>query len=237
MKKSDLIKIINKYNVGGRCNSVRWKVESKTLFIRCKDSYFCEVTANNFDFDDNEIGVIDSDSLVKLMSALDEDFTLKVGYDRNKATTLVLEDSGIDVKYMLGDLTVDVLKEVPPLKGNPPTNISFDLAKETMDRFVKGKSALKVCKIFAVIPDEGQVDIVLNYSDKNTNRIKMTIGAEINDELDPMFFDAEVVSDIFSANKDCQTAKFELAKAGLLTLTFNGENWNTKYCIHHFANL
>ena len=81
MQKSKLNRFIQKYNLNGNVNSVKWKSQDKILstnFITSDKSLMGTVNLNNFDFMDSEIGVYTTDQLQRLLSVLSEDINLDV---------------------------------------------------------------------------------------------------------------------------------------------------------------
>ena len=70
MQKTKLNKFIQKYNLGGNVNSVKWKSDGNSLstsFITPDKSLLGNVTVDNFQFEDSELGVYQTDVLKSLM--------------------------------------------------------------------------------------------------------------------------------------------------------------------------
>ena len=237
MQKSKILDIVTKYSLNGRGNSVLINVDENqklTINFRPADrQYFFNGNFEKFDLEETEIGIYDTEALVKIMSALDNEFKMKIGYERKKPFTLQFEDSAIDVKFLLADTSLEVFAKPDGQKAFPDQHVTFELDKETMSRFIKSKNAIGSDKInFVLLTDGNKIDLILNYSETSTNRIQMTVEGEVTTQLDePLAFSADIVKDIFAANMNCATAKFEASLAGLLTLTFEGEDWSTKYLV------
>lgn len=235
MKKTTIENIIKKYSLAGRAQQVRWKVEDKTLQIEYRDQtglFRTSARFKNFDFEPTEIGIYATDSLKSILSALDNDFEMKLAYERNKVVGLAFEDSAITAKFLLASL--EVIPECPPVKSVPDTHISFSLDKETMNRFAKSLSALKSGSSMtnlAIFTDGNAIELVLNYHPTtNTNRITLNLEGDVNQQVtDPIAFNANLICDIFDANKDCSEASVEISLAGLMKLNFVGEDWSTNY--------
>lgn len=250
MKKEKLLNFIQKYYVGGLVDSVLWKVEGKSLTVHGLaegKSIRNVVVCNDVEIDDCELIIVNTEVLTNLLSALDDDIKVKVNLHKNIPVSLKMEDSAIDLNYMLGhpDILMDddglsnrihaEKKAAIKTEGLIPT-IKFELDKEGMNRFIKSKTALgKVCTKFALLTDDSTVDLILNYDTNNSNRIQMSVGAEITEQLfDPVFFNADIVSQVYSVNKNCDTATFEVIvsdRGSLLVLNFNGDGWNSMYLI------
>ena len=66
MQKSKLDRFIQKYNLGGNVNSVKWKSEDDTLtttFVTPDKSLLGTVKVNKFKFEDAELGIYQTDQL------------------------------------------------------------------------------------------------------------------------------------------------------------------------------
>lgn len=236
MQKSKLLDIISKYSLAGRCNSVRLSVDDeKQLSITLRHSagqYYMTGTFNDFDLRECEVGVFDTESLTKILSAVDNEFQMKLKYERDTPVALELSDSAIDIQFLLADLNLEIFEKPAPQKMYPDTHVSFELDRETMDRFIRSKNAVKDAVIFAVLTDENKIKLIINYSENPSNQIQMVVDGEVTSQItEPLGFNADVVRDIFTANKNAASGKFEVSNIGLLTLKFQGDGWNTKYLV------
>ena len=94
MEKSKLNKFIQKYNLGGNVNSVKWKSTGdklSTTFVTPDKSLLGTVTVDKFKFEDAELGVYQTDLLKNLLGVLDDDLSLTLS-----ATTVPNNDlSGV----------------------------------------------------------------------------------------------------------------------------------------------
>ena len=81
MQKSKLDKFIQKYNLGGNVNSVKWKSNGDTLstsFVTPDKSLLGNVKVDKFPFEDAELGVYQTDQLKSLIGVLGDDLSLDV---------------------------------------------------------------------------------------------------------------------------------------------------------------
>ena len=81
MEKSKLNKFIQKYNLGGNVNSVKWTANAnqlKTSFVTPDKSLLGTVVADNVKFEDADLGAYQTDQLQKLLSVLDDDINLSL---------------------------------------------------------------------------------------------------------------------------------------------------------------
>ena len=79
MQKSKLNRFIQKYNLGGNVNSVKWKSSSDTLtttFVTPDKSLLGTVKVDKFPFDEAELGIYQTDQLKSLIGVLGDDVSL-----------------------------------------------------------------------------------------------------------------------------------------------------------------
>ena len=79
MQKSKLDRFIQKYNLGGNVNSVKWKSNGSSLstsFVTPDKSLLGNVKVDKFSFDNAELGIYQTDQLKSLIGVLDDDITL-----------------------------------------------------------------------------------------------------------------------------------------------------------------
>ena len=247
MKKDKLLNFIQKYHLGGLVDSAMWKVTDKEVIVHAlgiDNVVRSVVTCTDFDLPNSELIVVNTDSLVSLLGAVDDEFSITIDYYKNNPSSLKIEDSAVDVNFILGHPSLVSAADTmynrihaetkAPIKtqGLVP-DVKFELDKETMNRFVKAKNALgKICTRFAVLTDDNKVDIILNYDTNNTTRIQLSLEGEVSSQLfDPVFFNVDIVTQIFNSNKNFVTATLEVSSKGLLILNFTGEDWNAIYLV------
>ena len=91
MQKSKLDKFIQKYNLGGNVNSVKWKSSPDSLsttFVTPDKSLLGEVKVDKFKFENAELGVYQTDQLKSLIGVLGDDISLKLSKFGDKAVSL-----------------------------------------------------------------------------------------------------------------------------------------------------
>ena len=109
MNKQKLVKFIDKYSLGGLVNSAILSFKDNTLntrFTSGDKSLLGILSMDNWDFEDGEFGVYNTEQLVKLLSVLDDDVTMSVSKTEEKAISIQLSDSVSKVNYMLTDTSV-----------------------------------------------------------------------------------------------------------------------------------
>ena len=152
MQKSKLDKFIQKYNLGGNVNSVKWKSSSDTLtttFVTPDKSLLGTVKVDKFPFEDSEIGVYQTDQLKSLIGVLGDDVSLDLLKFGDKAVSLKVKNGPVSVDYVLSDLSV--ISEPPQMKRIPEFGTKIKLDSNFISTFIKGKGALSGVDTFTVV--------------------------------------------------------------------------------------
>ena len=94
MQKSKLDRFIQKYNLGGNVNSVKWKSDGDTLttsFVTPDKSLLGNVKVEKFPFEDAELGVYQTDQLKSLIGVLGDDISMDLTSAGDRAISLNLK--------------------------------------------------------------------------------------------------------------------------------------------------
>ena len=164
MNKHSLNRFIEKYYLGGNCSSVVIKSDGNKLstrFITGDKNLLGELTMSDWKFDSAELGVYNTEQLVKLLSVMSENISMDLTKAGDKVVSLKISDSASDVNYMLSDLSV--INTPPNLKSIPEFEVKIKVDKSFMQKFVAGKGALADTDNFTVLTgDDGHYAV--NYS-------------------------------------------------------------------------
>jgi len=230
MNKITLDTFIQKYNLGGNVNSVKWNSDGETLstrFVSSDKSLLGELTLTKQTLPEFEVGVYDTPLLSKMLGTLADkvDFTLtKVD---NNPVAFHLNDSVISVDYVLA--AVGVIPDVPDLKNEPEYNTLVNIDTQFINSFIRGKGALADVETFAVNPVDGGLEFVIGYSDINSNRISIKVQSGAVSLTDPVVFNANLFKEVLNANKECSKATLQISDKGLAHIEFNVDDFNVKY--------
>lgn len=232
MEKSKLINFISKYHLGGLVNSVAWNSNGSlsTKFISDDKCVVGEVRLNNFNSENSKFGVYQTDLLIKLLSVLGNTVNLQINGADDKPYSLTFDDKSTTVNYMLADLAV--IPPAPDLKQLPPFQLSIPITKEFIDKFLKAKSALPDIEKFTVLKNkkENKYQIVIGYSNTNSNRISIDIDCTpTSEEIDPISFSAKYFSGILAANKDLNGGTLKVSSEGLAVVDFDIDDFDATY--------
>ena len=126
MQKQKLERFIQKYNLNGNVNTVKWKFGGKSLstnFITADKSLLGNLKLSNFDFKDAEIGIGDTTQLSRLFGVLKDDIELSLTDLGDRYASLNLLNGTTSINYVLSNLSV--IPEPPKLKHKPDFNIKI----------------------------------------------------------------------------------------------------------------
>lgn len=228
MEKSKFEKFINKYNLGGSCESVLYVVDNNSLTTRAisdDKNVLCEITAPSMGLPNGSYAVYETAKLRSLLGVLGEQLTVTP----KNATGINFADTATEVTFVLADTSV--IPNVPDLKKLPPFDMMVQMDEQFINTFVRAKSALAEVDTFTVMSDgtSNKADVVLGYSSLNTNRVRISTDTEEAVEMKPISFSAKYLREILVANKDAKGGKLEISSKGLLRTSFTVDNITSTY--------
>ena len=232
MQKSKLDKFIQKYNLGGNVNSVKWKSggdKLSTTFVTPDKSLLGTVTVDKFQFEEAELGVYQTDLLKNLLGVLDDDLSLSLSRFGDKVVALKAKNGSVSVDYVLSDLSV--IADPPELKRLPEFGTHIKLDSKFIETFVKGKSALSDVDTFTILKTDNGVEVVIGYSSTNTNRVNIPVDTVTEDLTDSVTFNANLFKEVLLANKECTSAILEVSNEGLAKVNFKIDDYDSTYYI------
>ena len=233
MEKTKLNKFIQKYNLGGNVNSVKWTAgtnQLKTSFVTPDKSLLGTVVADNVKFEDADMGVYQTDQLQKLLNVLDNEVDLSLTKAGDRAVSLKVKNGSVSVDYVLSDLSV--IPDTPSLKRLPDFQTKVRLDNNFIDTFIKGKSALADVDMFTFVNDkDGNLNAVIGYSSTNTNRVTIPVETDTNGLTEPVTFNANLFKEMLVANKECKSAVLEVSNEGLAKVNFKIDDYDSTYYI------
>ena len=162
MQKTKLDRFIQKYNLNGNVNSVKWTSKDDTLattFVTSDKSLMGSVSVDNVQFDEGDVGVYTTDLLQKLLGVLGDDVTLNVSKFGDKAVSLKVQNGTVSVDYTLSDLSV--IPDPPTLKRVPEFQTNVKVDSHFIDTFIKGKSALSEAETFTIVNGNTGPEVVI----------------------------------------------------------------------------
>ena len=230
MEKQSLNRFVSKYNLAGLVESVKWESSEGSLttsFISDDKSVLGNVTMKEFDSSDASFGVYDTTKLTKMLSVLGDDVDFSINDIDGKPVSLKFKDGSTSVNYMLADLSV--IPNVPDLKQLPDFNVEIKLDSTFISKFIKAKGALADENNFTFTCKDGSGQIILGYSNINTNRINIDVDCVCEKDIEPISFSANFLKEILVANKEATDATLKISSDGLAHIYFEIDNYESNY--------
>ena len=233
MQKSKLDRFIQKYNLGGNVNSVKWSSDGnslKTSFVTPDKSLLGNVSADKLNLESSEIGVYQTDQLQKLLNVLGDKIDLNLSKAGEQAVSLNIKNDSVSVNYVLSDLSV--IADPPALKRLPDFQTKIKLDSKFIDTFIKGKSAISDIDMFTIVKNKsGGCDVVIGYSSTNTNRVNIPVDCDVCNIDNPITFNANLFKEVLVANRECTSAVLEVSNEGLAKVNFKVDDYDSTYYI------
>ena len=231
MNKITLDTFIQKYNLGGNVNSVKWVSDGTTLstrFISGDKSLVGHVELNKQTLPEFEVGVYDTAQLAKMLNTLSDNISeFELKKVDGTPVALHLRDKVLSIDYVLAAL--GVIPDVPEMKSIPEFDTLVSLDSQFINSFIKSKGALSDVEHFTVQPSDGGVEFTIGYSDANSNRISLKAQSGAVALTEPVTFNANLFKEVLSANKECSKAELQISKQGLAHVEFKVDDFVAKY--------
>ena len=233
MNKSGLKRFIQKYNLNGNVNSVRWKSSDNKLitsFVTPDKTLLGTVSMDGFNFESTELGVYYTDQLQKLLGVVGDTVDLNLTKVDDRAVSMKVTDGGVSVDFVLSDLSV--ISEPPTLKRLPDFQTQIKVDSNFIDTFIKGKSALADVDMFTFVNDgDNNLSAVIGYSSTNTNRVNIPVECDDCNLDKSISFNANLFKEVLVANKECTSAVLEVSNEGLAKVNFKVDDYDSTYYV------
>ena len=230
MNKQKLVRFINKYYLNGTVNSVILNSNSNKLsarFISGDKTLLGELEMDKWQFEDSEVGIYNTEQLLKLLSVLDEDVNVSISKAGDKSIALKVTDAFSSVNYMLSD--VSIINRPPQLKEIPEFEVKIDVTPQFVNKFIAGKGALAETDNFTVLTDGSNTKLVIGYAAINTNRVTLPVTTSQSSNIDNVSFNANIFKEVLTANKECESATLEVSSQGLAKIVFKVDDFSVIY--------
>lgn len=230
MNKQRLTRFISKYYLNGTVNSIVLNSKSDKLsarFISGDKTLLGELSMDKSQIEECEVGVYNTEQLSKLLGVLDDDINISVVKSGDKSIALKVSDAHSSVNYMLSD--VSVINKPPQLKEIPEFQLKIDVTPNFISKFISGKGALSETDNFTVITDDNGTKLIIGYSTVNTNRVTIPVTTSESANIENVSFNANIFREVLHANKECESATFEVSDQGLSRITFKIDDYISTY--------
>ena len=236
ISKSQLTSVISKYYLNGLNNQVKWRIKDKQLTIYAGEAgRVCKVVLNNFQIEDAEIGVFDTNKLSKLISITNGDLVLTLEKLKAIYTKLHIADENFDLTYSLAD-TLILGKNTYYNDPDEGYEVELDLSPEDIDHLIKAKNALSDVDNMIIttnIDFDGNniCEIIFGDNTGFSNKISYKMNGNIKDATISIPFNSDIFKDILNANKDQNQGFLKLSKSGILKFNFNSDEIESEYFV------
>lgn len=240
MKKERFMDFIKRYHLGGKIESVVWKVENETLFVKfvaVDRSMLGMLQLKDFDgiSDEVSLGVLTTSQLIKLLDFVGEDINISLDKvdqgDEIKVTSMKLLSKGNRrANFMLADLAV--IPKPKNIKTMPTFGVSLNISKTDIDDFNKGKAALPDTKSFTMVknPKTDKYELVIGYSSQATNTAYLPVEYTSTEDIDrPISFSADFFKEILTANKTANSITANISNDGLCHVNVKDGDFDIDY--------
>jgi len=236
ISKTQLQSVISKYYLNGLNNQVKWRIKDNTLTIYAGEAgRVCKVVLNNFELEDAELGVFDTNKLNKLISITSGN--LMISLEKMKAiyTKMHIADTNYDLTYSLADTLI--LGKNTWYEDPDECDIELDLSDEDVDHLIKAKNALNEVDSMLITTTtdfDGNNVCEFIFGDNTGFSNKITyqvLGGNIKSNSLSVPFNSDIFKDILSANRDQELCSLKLSNTGILKLNFSSETMQSEYFV------
>lgn len=240
MEKNIIVKLIEKYYLGGATEKVRWKVNDGRLKINfatelkdCIGELKCPIELPN-----TEIGVYDTTQLYKLINITNSPIEIDVIEKDGKAMKLEIKDNQFDLSYNLGDL--GLISEGKLSNQMPEPSITLYLDQDFITRFIKAHNALLKIETFSIQPKitkqkEKTLEFVIGLQERYANKIIFSQPVEVYNELQKFIYNVSNFREILSNNKEGNIKMF-VYPMGIMSLVTKEEDIEVQYYLVPLKN-
>lgn len=219
MQKSTFENFIKKYSLDGLCEASHWysDAEKKTLTARAHTptkTVILKIVLKKWEENETfQIAFPSSSKIRKMLGPINEDISFTLGKINDRICNFTVSDPDCEAVFAvaLNDAFPETLDTD---KADLPSNfdVSIELDDLFIGRLMKAMTALNDSKDFVLMNNKkGGLDLILNYEDTNTNRIRIPVKTSPGkDKIDiQMGFSTEVLKAIINSNLRSNKSKVE----------------------------
>ena len=248
IEKSKLLKFIQKYNLSGTNESVKFVInaEESTLtaeFYSSDKSLLGKTILSGFKHDEDcVIGVHDASKLVKMLnisSVNQVDLTFLKSSDGRIVKIIIDDGEGAKYDYATADLTA--IPTIPARRKMPPCTVELNILKSFATKFKNATKALENVDVFTLVPDKSkdQISLVLGYATNiniDQSAFIMPFESGKGDLSKNISFSAKHLANIIDANldvfvKDDSKIVFGIAEQGISNVSIESGDFKSEYLI------
>lgn len=229
MKKDVLIKFIQSYYIDSDLNSTIWSFNRDTNILCVKYQTpnkillgKCELFLEDVFTENFEIGVYDTDKLLKSLKILSDDINIAVNMVNKKIPrSFTISDNKYDIVFMFSDISIinKINAQVTDNKNPEDYAVQIHLDMDVASDYVRATTAFPdALNTYIMTSTDGVVFKIANSLDKSYNSVTMKLRGKINSPVD-MIIDTSILKKIFLVHKN---------DTGVLYISNNGSQRYTK---------
>ena len=227
--KLTLQSVISKYYLNGMIEAVKWTIKDETLnikFMSPSRDMIGELEFKGLKLTDTELAIFNTTQLNKLIGITQGTLLLDVVKNGKVANRLNIQDNQYDLTYALADTLL--IGKVGNVDEPSSYNIEATLNNEQITALIKAKSALPdtnhiIIKDNTNFNGDSVLEFTLGDNGEYSNKITYSLPAAVNTPIS-LPFDADILKEILSANKDADSGALNIFDGGLMKLHFSYEN-------------
>ena len=234
MDKQTLMGFVNRFYLGGQTQSApvtSTKDKLSCSFINSAKSCVGDILLDKGGFGDYEMGLYEIQDLIKLLNVVDGEISITADKVGDMVSQLKVKSTRTNTKVNYGLARLDVVSKKPDLTNVPDFGLEIEMDKQFINSFIQGKGALSDIGTFAVISDGVDAKVVIGHSTTTqSNKVTIPVDTKKIESFDePVYFDADTFKEVLSANKECESAKFEVSGDGLSRISFKVDDYVSTY--------
>jgi len=232
--KNKLQSIISKYYLGGKVESVKWKVENGQLdidFMAPTKDMIGKLSCSDFSMvNEGEMAIFNTTQLNRLLNVLAGDLMLDASKTNKVLTKLTIQDAKASINYSLADPLM--IHKVGEVDENIEWKVKTTLENDDFTTFVRAASSIQGNEIVTLSATRDTIDtpilkFIFGERMEFSNKVEFHVNASFTEgtrEDNKIPFNSEMLREIFSANKNSDECKLSFADDGLLRLIFTAED-------------
>jgi len=241
MEKTKLESIIEKYHLGGLCETVQWNIQDHHLsirFISPNRDMAGEVKCSSFSLENSNAVIYNTTQLTKLVGVMDKNISLNLSKNGKVFTKLYIADETFNVTYALTDPMM--APSTPDVNEPEMYEIELSLDKNHINNLIKAKNSITNDNTMGICDDRnlyGKNVLKFIFGGENEYSNKITYDIPLETEYsqtlmpEPLAFDSDLFKTILNVNKSFNSMILKINTQGLMKLEFMYDDIISKYYI------
>jgi len=241
MQKSVLETFIKRYSLGGICEAAHWFSDAEKATLTAKahteeKTVILKVVLKDWKgVESCQLALPSSTKIKSMLAPIGDEVTITLNKVRDRIVNFTISDNDCEAVCTVAEF--DAFPETPDLdldSDNMPTefDVEVPLTEEFISKMMKAVSALNEAKDFVVMNNKkGGLDMIINYEDTNTNRIRLPLAATPGkDKLDtPLGFSTPVLKSILNVNDTAGNPVLKISSRGIAIIGFEDPLFKSTY--------